>query len=522
MDGVKNGFRLIDRDASIPISYQPNNYKSATNVTNRPKVETILLNEIREGRYCRVCVRPKIVSALGAVPKRDSNDLRLIHDCSRPAGAALNDLCHPETCRFQTFDHAVNLIKPGYFMAKVDLKNAYRSVGIHPSDFEATGLQWHFDGDSQPTFLIDKRLPFGARSSPLIFHRLTQAVRRAMLRRGYAIVAYLDDFFVTAASYHECLRIRDILIGLLRRLGFHINWNKVEGPSKQIKFLGILIDTEAGILRLPQDRLSELVDLARQFLNKKRVTRRQLQALAGKLNWACQIVRGGRIYLRRIFDCIGKLKKSHHKLRLVAALRDDLLYWYRFLRVFNGKAAFPSQTPITDVYVDACNNGAGAFFRGDWLYSNWEYDWPEAAGLHINHKEALTIILAARRWAQNWANHRVIVFTDSQVARAVINKGSCHNKIVMAAIRELFWASVNYNFTLHCIYVEGKKNQIADALSRLDEPRQWERLQILLCCWAASFNLPPPNFWLPNHVTATTLSLLHRCQGYPDRGLAGQ
>ena len=34
--------------------------------------------------------KPKIVTALGSVPKPQSNDLRIIHDCSRPVGASLN------------------------------------------------------------------------------------------------------------------------------------------------------------------------------------------------------------------------------------------------------------------------------------------------------------------------------------------------------------------------------------------------------------------------------------------------
>jgi len=513
LDGVLNGFRIIDEGAEIPFNNVCNNYGSATCAENRDAVERLLLGEISEGRYCRVCYRPNIVSALGTVPKKDSHDLRLIHDCSQPSGYALNDLCNPDSCRFQTLDDAVSMLKPGWFMAKVDLKNAYRAVGIHPSNFAATGLHWHFKGDEQPTFLIDKRLPFGARNSPLIFHRLTQAVRRMMSRKGYSgIVVYLDDFFIAASSKSECLHIRNVLLRLLRKLGFHINWNKVEGPSTQLKFLGILINTVTGVLCLAADRLNELRELARQFLLKRRATRKQLQALAGKLNWACQVVRGGRIYLRRIFDSISKLKKPNHKIKLPAALKEDLLWWFRFLKNFNGKAAFPEQKPTTDVFVDACNNGAGAFFRGDWVYCNWETDWPGAAALHINYKEALTIVLAARRWAPAWKNKRVIIQTDSQVARAIINKGSCHNKIVMCAIRELFWSSVHFNFTLHCVYVEGSKNELADAVSRLHELRQWPRLGSLLCAWSAQCNLTPPTYWLPNHISPKTLNLLRRCQ----------
>ena len=38
----------------------------------------------------------------------------------------------------------------------------YRHVGLHPSQYKFTGMQWHFEGDSKPTYMYDTRLPFGA------------------------------------------------------------------------------------------------------------------------------------------------------------------------------------------------------------------------------------------------------------------------------------------------------------------------------------------------------------------------
>ena len=45
--------------------------------------------------------------------------------------------------------------------------------------------------------MYDTRLPFGAKLAPTIFHKLTQAVRRMMNRRGFdLVIVYLDDFFI--------------------------------------------------------------------------------------------------------------------------------------------------------------------------------------------------------------------------------------------------------------------------------------------------------------------------------------
>ena len=90
LDGIKNGFNIIDPE-SVPISVEMDNYSSAMAENVRAQVESQILTEIQNGRYRIVDHKPRIVSALGAIPKKDSNKIRLIHDASRPVGEALND-----------------------------------------------------------------------------------------------------------------------------------------------------------------------------------------------------------------------------------------------------------------------------------------------------------------------------------------------------------------------------------------------------------------------------------------------
>lgn len=85
-------------------------------------------------------------------------------------------------------------------------------------------------------YLYDTKLPFGSKEAPGIFHRLSQAVRRMMVRRGFTIVAYLDDFFICENSKSKCAEALATLLHLLQKLGFYINWKKVEDPTQQIVF----------------------------------------------------------------------------------------------------------------------------------------------------------------------------------------------------------------------------------------------------------------------------------------------
>ena len=136
------------------------------------------------------------------------------------------------------------MLKLGYFMAKLDLKGAYRSVCIHPDNYRFTGLKWLFNGHSNPTNLVDTRLPFGCRLSPLHFHKLTQCVHCMMARRGWhTLVVYLDDFLIIAPSVEQCMRHLNTLISLVRFLGLAVAWEKIEGPSLKLIFLGVEIDS---------------------------------------------------------------------------------------------------------------------------------------------------------------------------------------------------------------------------------------------------------------------------------------
>ena len=178
---------------------------------------------------------------------------------------------------YVTVDDATNLCQPGCWLAKVDLKHAYRSVGTHPDGWQDTGM----------SYLYDKRPPFGAGASPTVFHRLAQAISRMMARRGYTVLAYLDDVLIIEPTQRLCKVTFDTL-----SLGFTVNWSKVVYTAQCLIFLGFEIDTVQFELRLSDDRVSEL-SLLKVTSSKRIFTKLHLQRLLCKLNLAARVVRGG-------------------------------------------------------------------------------------------------------------------------------------------------------------------------------------------------------------------------------------
>ena len=237
MEGIKAGFKIsdvvnYDSVKSVSVENHPsvNKYKDL--------VEKELQLQINMGNYkvTESHSPPKIVSPLGAIPK-DDQEVRAIHDCSRPMGDALNNYSLHTSVQYQTIDEAYTLAKPHRYMSKIDLKSAYRSVAIHPTDYSLTGFRFKFQGDKNPTTLYDVRLPFGSSKGPMIFHRLSQAVKRMMARRGFDnVVVYLDDFLIVEESYERCREAQLALLALLVRLRFLILWKKLVGPSQRVEF----------------------------------------------------------------------------------------------------------------------------------------------------------------------------------------------------------------------------------------------------------------------------------------------
>ena len=181
----------------------------------------------------------------------------------------MNSYALIDQVKIQSVREAATHIHPGAYMAKVDLESAYRSVPIHPDDYQSTGLQWTLPGHSNSSWLFDTRLPFGAKQAPGIFHKISQSVWRMMIGRGFlSVFVYLNDWLIIVDTQAECQRALNALLTLLRQLGFSISYSKVEHPTTCLTFLGISIDSVQMTLALPSGKVKELHEILTTFSTK--------------------------------------------------------------------------------------------------------------------------------------------------------------------------------------------------------------------------------------------------------------
>lgn len=480
LEGVNNGFRITNIDDHGMTSRQAN-HPSATAAANRDAVEAQIITEINNGRYIICSNPPNIISALAAIPKPDSSDIRLIHDASRPHGRSINDFAKGESYACSTVQAAASMLGHGDYMGKIDLSSAYRSVPLHPADYPRAGLAWHFKGNKNEVYMYDTRLMFGARLSACIFNTLTRAVVDIMIGRGYErnFLVYCDDFFITDPCKRTCQKLMNELMSVLRDLGFAINYKKVIGPSTNLTFLGVVIDTEAYTLSLPVEKLNSLISELAIINSKRSITHRALQSICGKLNWACQVIYGGRIYMRRLLDAMCALRRPHHRVRISGEMKKDIQWWVRIAKVFNGTAPILDPRPTTPISTDACLVGGGGYYRGEWYYVPFR-EWPGVMNLSINYKEVLAVLPACHIFGPTWYGRRVALHMDNISATHIIRRGTSRDPTVQHYLREIHALSIQYNFRLVPIYYPGKHNTIADAASRLETEHGWQRLQAAL------------------------------------------
>ena len=138
---------------------------------------------------------------------------------------------------------------------------------------------------------MDTALPFGLRSAPKIFTAVTDAFHWAVLQAGVEYMFhYVDDFITIASTKEKCQEAMQTVHTVASELGLPMEPKKTVGPVQQVTFSGVEIDTVAMEVRLPQEKLAELVSLLEKWLGRKHCMKEDLESLTGKLQHASCVV----------------------------------------------------------------------------------------------------------------------------------------------------------------------------------------------------------------------------------------
>lgn len=106
--------------------------------------------------------------------------------------------------------------------------------------------------------------------------------------------------------------------------------DKTQGPVTSLIFLGLEIDTVQRCIRIPTSKILELKGLLKILIDRKKVKRKELESLVGKLNFFSKAVRGSRAFNRRFYDALIGVANPNFKIRISKAVREDILMWLSY------------------------------------------------------------------------------------------------------------------------------------------------------------------------------------------------
>ena len=417
-------------------------------------------------------------SPLDTRPKRDSDELRVILNLSYPfGGESVNSSINSEVfagednmeLRYASVDDLCKIIRKKGPKAKIfvrDLSKAYRQLFMDPGSIHLLGY-WIED-----ELFFDVSLSMGSKAAAYCCQRMTSAITHVFGSHGFENVNYLDDLGA-AEEENKAEEAYDCLGWIMDTIGIKESRKKAKPPAFIAVFLGILYNTKTMTLTITNERLVELKSLLNEWTHKKHATLREVQSLLGKLNFACNTVRSGRIFVSRIINSLRKYPIRGFK-KVDRQMRKDIEWWIEFTEHFDGITIMPPgrwNAPDTVLSSDAALQGGGGWSeqRCEAFHTKFPSWLTDRKDVFINELELITIIVALKVWSRDVEHKNILAYCDNEVSVEVVNSGRAKNNFTQACLREICYIMATNNAMLKLVHISGISNRISDCLSRWDE-----------------------------------------------------
>ena len=361
-----------------------------------------------------------IQSPIGLVPKAEnSGKTRQIFHLSydfKNGNRSVNHHTPASKCSisYNDLDRAVKtalkLINRGGIslrFSKTDLRSAFRILPLKPECYKWLIMKATNPEDNKTYYFVEKCLPFGSSISCSHFQRFSNALKHLMLKLNGKeltgeeidfITNYLDDFLFIALQSGTCNRMVERFLDLCSQLGVPVAEDKTEWSSIRIIFLGILLDGEKCVLSIPEDKRIRAINMLELMINKKKTTVKEIEKLAGYLNFLNRAIVPGRAFTRRMYAKFTNQKqhlRSYHHLKIDAKFKKDCEVWLKFLNnlsittICRPFINFSVEETAEDLkfYTDAAagkNLGYGFIYENMWTFNQWETGFIQKFEKHIN------------------------------------------------------------------------------------------------------------------------------------------
>lgn len=116
---------------------------------------------------------------------------------------------------------------------------------------------------------------------------------------------------------------------IFHRLRLPLSEKKTIGPTCELEYLGIILDTDKMQARLhvPREKIDRISLFILQIFSQKSCTRKDLEQLLGHLNFASRVILPERSFVSYLYRLMSSFKESYQHVHLKQEWKADLHMW---------------------------------------------------------------------------------------------------------------------------------------------------------------------------------------------------
>ena len=460
-------------------NYVPVEFNSFMDQTVEEWVRIGMLQEWEKIRTPDEPLIPEVISPLGVEPSKP----RALWD-----GRFVNEHCRDIPFVMEPVSKIAELSWKGAYFFKIDHKQGYLHVPIERKSRKFFGIKW------KGKYYVITVLPFGWKSSPLVYHSISEAVAMYLRSLGIPLVVWIDDMFgMTEAQFknssdetqfQSALRNMVVTSMVLFRAGYFCGMNKCSLiPEQVMQYLGIVCNSISARFFIPEDRADKYLRILEIMTCKKSVSYHELEKIVGKLVSLECAVPPGMWYVRSLYAALSKSKitPSHPSkikqivhIQLDNSMLEDLNTWIFFLKTNKGSPW--KQYHNLFLQADIASDASGRSFAGIVSFQEEEPMITSAEfsedilplDIQIKEAEALkaTIVMLVNKIPDQIQGKTLICKVDNQALKAIFDrKGTSRNLFMTQIGKQLYWLQYFGEFFIKMEYVKSELN-VADTFTR--------------------------------------------------------
>ena len=415
---------------------------------------------------------PVVISPLGVEPKKP----RGLWD-----GRYVNEFCRDIPFSMDNASKVAEISWINSYLFKLDHKNGYFHVPLHKDSRKYFGVFW------KGIYYVLTVLPFGWKSSPLIYHSITEAANMYIRSLGIPMLGWIDDMLgMTEEIYRNssdneqfqsAMRAMVVVSIILFKAGYFMGISKCcLIPEQFVTYLGIDCDSKYGRFLVPQERVEKYIPSLQDFISRTWISFADMERMVGKLVSLECAVPAGMWYTREQYSAmrLSGVTSMHSKkaregkyIKVTEQIREEWQMWVLFLSQNSGSPwkLYNNIFLQADIASDASGRafaGVVDFPQGETKITAGEFqDNLLGEDIQVKEAEALraTISMLVMEMPKEIEGKTLVCKVDNQVLKAVWErKGTSKNLILNTIGKQIFWLQFLGKFYISLQYVRSQEN----------------------------------------------------------------